>query len=135
MDRIPIVDYLVLGPEPRLRVRECTGCGARFFGRRNACASCGSGNFDEVDLPTEGVVTAFTVVTFAAPGVEVPFVAAVIDCGGTAVQANVVGVPADPDHVHLGQEVRLTTCSLGTDREGVEGIGFGFAPIGAGSAA
>ena len=36
MTRIPIVDYLVLDPEPSLRARECTDCGARFLGRRRA---------------------------------------------------------------------------------------------------
>ena len=37
---VPIVDYLVLGDDPHLVAKECTGCGARFFDRRNACASC-----------------------------------------------------------------------------------------------
>ena len=33
------------------------------------------------------VVTAFTIVGFAAPGIEVPFVAAILDCGGTSPHA------------------------------------------------
>jgi uncharacterized protein len=37
---VPIVDYLVLGDDPHLVAKECTGCGARFFDRRNACAAC-----------------------------------------------------------------------------------------------
>lgn len=129
MSRIPIVDYLVLEPTPHLRVQECTGCGARFFGRRNACASCGALDFAEADVAVDGVVTAFTIVSFAAPGIEVPFVAAVIDCDGTTVQANLRNAPADPEHVHLGQRVRLTTYSLGQDANNDEGIGFGFEAI------
>ena len=39
-NRIPLVDYLVLEPEPHLVAHECTACGARYFDRRNACASC-----------------------------------------------------------------------------------------------
>ena len=54
---------------------ECTACGARFFDRRNACASCCGTEFDKVDVATEGVVRAFTIVSFAAPGIPVPFVA------------------------------------------------------------
>lgn len=133
MTRMPIVDYLVLDPEPHLRAQECTDCGARFFGRRNGCASCGGASFADVDVATEGTVTAFTIVAFAAPGIDVPFVAAVLDCDGTTVQANLTGVEPDPDHVRLGQRARLTTASLGEDTSGVEGVTFSFEPIDDGS--
>ena len=66
--------------------------------------------------------------TFAAPGVPVPFVAAVIDCGGTSVRANVINVEATPEKVSLGMKVRLATYSLGTDDHGTEAIGFGYEP-------
>ena len=128
MTRIPIVDYLVLEPEPHLRARQCTSCGARFFGRRNACASCGGLSFSEAAIATEGEVISFTIVSFAAPGVDVPFVAAIIDCGGTTVQANLVNCTPDPQHVQLGMHVRLATYSMGEDANGDEGIGFGFEP-------
>ena len=52
-----------------------------------------------------------------------------IDLGGTKVQANVVDVEPSPEHVHLGQKVRLTTYSLGQDTQGTEAVGFGFTPI------
>jgi uncharacterized protein len=126
---VPLVDYLVLDTEPHLVANECRSCGARFFDRRNACASCGGRDFDVKSVPTEGELTAFTIVAFAAPGVPVPFVAGVIDCGGTSVRANVVGTPADPEHVRLGMKVKLTTFPIGADDEGTEAIGFGFEPI------
>jgi uncharacterized protein len=126
---VPLVDYLVLGPEPRLAAHECTACGARFFDRRNACAACFGTTFTDVHLPNEGEVRAFTIVTFAAPGVPVPFVAAVVDCGGTSVRANLINVEPDPEHVALGMKVRLATYSLGVDSEGTEAVGFGFEPI------
>ena len=90
--QIPLVDYLRLDPEPHLVANECTSCGARFFDRRNACASCFGTEFREADIPTEGVLKSFTIVTFAAPGVPVPFVAGVVDCGGTSVRGNVIKV-------------------------------------------
>lgn len=126
---VPLVDYLVLSGEPHLVAHECTSCGARFFDRRNACASCSGLQFETVDIPREGELTAFTIVAFAAPGVPVPFVAGVIDCGGTSVRANVVNTLPDPDHVRLGMKVKLTTFPIGADSEGVEAIGFGFEPI------
>ena len=126
--QIPLVDYLVLGDHPHLVARECTSCGARYFDRRNACASCGRTEFATVTLPTEGEVRAFTIVAFAAPGIPTPFVAAMVDCGGTSVRANLINVPADPEHVALGMQVRLATEVVGTDDEGTEAIGFGFEP-------
>jgi len=68
-------------------------------------------------------------VAFAAPGVPVPFVAGLVDCGGTSVRGNVVNVAADPEHVSLGMKVRLTTMPVGVDGQGVEAVGFGFEPI------
>jgi uncharacterized OB-fold protein len=125
---VPLVDYLVLGDRPHLRAQQCSACEARYFDRRNACASCGGTAFVPVEVDTDGVLTAFTIVSFAAPGVPVPFVAGLIDCGGTSVRGNVVNVEPDPDHVRLGMKVRLTTFPIGTDGEGVEAIGFGFEP-------
>ena len=127
--QIPLVDYLVLGDEPHLVAHECTSCGARFFDRRNACASCSGTDFRDAPVATTGEVRAFTIVAFAAPGVPVPFVAAVVDCDGTSVRGNLVNVPPDPEHVELGMKVRLTTFPIGTDDEGTEAIGYGFEPL------
>ena len=126
--QIPLVDYLVLDDAPHLQANECTNCGARFFDRRNACAACFGTDFRKVDVPSDGEVRAFTIVTFAAPGVPVPFVAAVVDCHGTSVRGNLINVEPDPEHVKLGMNVRLATYSLGTDDNGTEAIGFGFEP-------
>ena len=127
--QIPIVDYLVLDDgAPHLVAHECTNCGAHYFDRRNACASCSGTEFRSFDVPAEGVLRTFTIVTFAAPGIPVPFVAGVVDCGGTSVRANVINVDADPEHVSLGMKVRLATYSLGTDEAGTEAVGFGFEP-------
>jgi uncharacterized OB-fold protein len=126
--QIPLVDYLVLGDKPHLVANECTHCGARFFDRRNACAACFETDFKQVTVATEGILRSFTIVTFAAPGVPVPFVAGIIDCGGTSVRANVINVDPTPEKVTLGMKVRLATYSLGTDDNGAEAIGFGFEP-------
>ena len=127
--QVPLVDYLVLGDRPHLRASQCTKCGARFFDRRNACASCFSTSFEPVDVATQGEVRAFTIVSMAAPGIPTPFVAAVIDCDGTSVRGNVINTPADPDHVHLGMKVKLATFPIGKDDNGTEAVGFGFEPV------
>ena len=120
-EQVPLVDYLVLGDSPHLEANECTSCGARFFGRRNACASCSGSTFAKAAVATEGEVKAFTIVSFAAPGID--------DCDGTSVGGNLVNVEPDPEHVHLGMKVQLVTTSVGTDSAGTEAIGFGFQPV------
>jgi uncharacterized OB-fold protein len=128
-EQIPLVDYLVLGDEPHLEANECTSCRARFFDRRNACASCGGTEFSKVPVSTTGELRAFTIVSFAAPGIPVPFVAGVVDCDGTSVRGNVINVEPDDEHVTLGMKVRLATYPIGTDEAGTEAIAFGFEPI------
>ena len=129
-DRIPLVDYLVLEPEPHLVAHECTACGARYFDRRNACAQLLRHRVPStVPIATTGEVRAFTIVSLAAPGIPVPFVAAVVDCDGTSVRANVVNTQPDADHVHVGMKVRLATQLVGVDDAGTEAIGFGFEPL------
>lgn len=127
-NQVPLVDYLVLGDKPHLVAHECTACHARFFDRRNACAGCSGTSFTDVPIGTEGFVRAFTIVAFAAPGIPVPFVSAIVECDGTSVRANIINVEADPEHVTLGMKVRLATYSIGEDQAGTEAIGFGFEP-------
>jgi uncharacterized OB-fold protein len=127
--QVPMVDYLVLGDAPHLVANECTSCGARFFDRRNACASCSGTSFRKADVPTEGEVRAYTIVSMAAPGITVPFAASVVDCGGTSVRGNIVNVSVDPEHITLGMKVKLATFPVGTDSQGTEAIGFGFEPL------
>ena len=129
-EQIPLVDYLELGDDPHLTANECTACGARFFDRRNACANCGRTEFSKVAVSNKGEVTAFTIVAFAAPGVPVPYVAALVDCEGTSVRANLINVEPDPEHVALGMPVRLVTQVIGTDDNDTEAVGFGFEPMG-----
>jgi uncharacterized OB-fold protein len=126
-DRIAVVDYLVLEESPHLRAIECRDCGARYFDRRNACASCGATAFRYALVPTEGELRSFTIVHQAAPGIATPFVAGVVDCDGTSVRGNIINTDPDPDHVRLGMKVRLATYSLG-EKDGVEAIGYGFEP-------
>jgi uncharacterized OB-fold protein len=127
--RVPLVDYLALDDDPHLVARACASCGAKFFDRRNACASCEGTEFTPISIPTTGEVRAFTIVSLAAPGIPVPFVAAVVDCDGTSVRGNIINTEPDPDHVQLGMKVKLVTYTIGTDDNGTEAVGFGFEPI------
>lgn len=126
--QVPIVDYLVINDgAPHLAAQECDGCGALYFGRRNACGHCAGRTFHARQLGTTGVVRSFAIVHQAAPNVPVPYMSAVVDLdGGGDVKANVVGVEPDPANVSLGMQVRLTTYVAGTDDDGTEAVAFAF---------
>lgn len=131
-ERIPVVAYLALDPEPHLVAQQCRACGARFFDRRNACGACGGRSFEPAPVATSGHLRAFSIVHRAAPGVVVPFVSAIVEAAdGTTVRANLREVAPDPEEVQLGMPVRLVTYPVGADSEGTECVAFGFAPAGA----
>lgn len=124
---VPIVDYLQLGDDPHLLANQCTDCGARYFDRRNACAKCGAVDFDSVRVSDEAVLTAFSIVHRAAPGIPVPYVSAIVHTDdGTSVRANVVGLD-DPMTAELGMRLVFTTYGCGTDDNGTECVAFGYA--------
>lgn len=127
---IPVVNYLVLDDgEPHLAAQECTNCGARYFATRVACARCGKREFTTRPLPTTGEVGSYTIIYRAAPGVQAPFVSALVDLDdGTTVKSKIVDCPADDAAVKLHMRVRLTTFEAGTDATGVTAIAFAFAP-------
>ena len=115
--RIPLVDYLVLGDEPHLVAHECTVVrGPVLRPPQRLRVVLRHGVRRRGRSPPTGELQAFTIVSLAAPGVPVPFVAALVDCDGTSVRGNVVNVEPDPEHVQLGMKVRLATwTSVGTD--------------------
>ena len=99
-EQIPLVDYLVLD---RARTWSPTSAPPAAPGSSTAATpvrrAVGTEFTNVPTSPTEGEVRAFTIVTFAAPGVPVPFVAAIVDCDGTSVRGNVINVEPDPEHV------------------------------------
>ena len=128
MTSVPVVSYLSIDGEPRLRGQRCQGCGATFLQRHNGCAKCSGRTFDEVDLPSTGMVRTYTIVHRGKRGD--PFVSAVVELDdGTIVKANLVDVAPDPDDVPLGGRVELVTYPVGTDTHGTEAIAFGFRPV------
>ena len=127
--QIPLVDYLVLGDHPHLVAHECTSCGARYFDRRNACATCFGTEFKRRRRRHRGHRQhVHDRRVRGARASRCRSSSAVVDCDGTPVRANLINVEPDPEHVSLGMKVRLATYSLGADDNGIEAIGFGFEP-------
>ncbi|MEZ5136050.1 MAG: OB-fold domain-containing protein [Acidimicrobiales bacterium] len=109
--------------------QQCDAGGAQFLRpAQRLRLACSGTSFHAVDADG-GRASSLTIVSFAAPGVPVPFVAGVVDCGGTSVRANVINTDPDPTQVRTGMPVQLATFVVGTDSEGVEAVGFGFEPV------
>jgi len=135
----PIVPYLQLpkaeGEKAYLAGIKCKSCGAAYVGKRMACGKCSAvDDFEDLRFSDHGTLRAFTIVYRTAPGIEVPFIAAIIDMPeGTAVRANIGGVEPEGEKVAalLGKKLEMYTEKARTDQEGNDVIVFKFRPAGA----
>lgn len=107
----------------------CQDCGATFLGARIACGRCGStGPLQEVRFSDEGQIYVFSVVHQTVPGLEAPYVAAIIDLPeGVSVRGNVYGLdPLKPSTDWFGKKVKMFTEKVATDRDGNDVIAARF---------
>ena len=132
----PIVPYLRLpeapGEKAYLAGVKCKACGAVYVGSRMACGKCFAvDEFEELRFGDRGTLRAFTIVFQTAPGIEVPFIAAIVDLPeGAAVRCNIGGVEPDGEKVAalLGKKLEMYTEKVRTDLEGNDVIAFKFRP-------
>jgi uncharacterized OB-fold protein len=129
----PIVPFLRIPDDPNdqpyLWGTKCKACGATFLGERVACGKCGdTGPFEEVRLSDEGEIYVFSVVHQTVPGLEAPYVAAIIDLPeGVSVRGNVYGLdPEKPSPEWFGKKVKMYTEKVRTDRDGNDVIAAKF---------
>ena len=101
----------------RLVTTRCAGCGEIAWPPRGFCPSCGSDRFDWAELPTEGVIHAFTVQEAGLPpGFEGPRVFAIVKVDGHRIFAIIVGT--EPGEVAIGRRVRLSPLRVADDPGG-----------------
>jgi uncharacterized OB-fold protein len=76
----------------------------------------------------EGEIYVFSVVHQTVPGLEAPYVAAIIDLPeGVSVRGNVYGLdPEKPSPEWFGKKVKMYTEKVRTDREGNDVIAAKF---------
>jgi len=129
----PIVEYLKI-PEngaPYLEGQRCRQCHAIFLGERTTCSSCGtSGSFDAVRLSNRGELYVYSIVHRSFPGIEVPYVSAVVDLeGGGTVKGNLIGIEPDPARIRMGMPVEVVyEVAPRKDKEGNEYLTYYFKP-------
>lgn len=130
----PILPFLHLPEKPGekayLAGNKCRQCGAVYLGDRMACSRCLSTEpMEELRLSDRGELHVFSIVYQSAPGIPVPYIAAIVDLPeGVSVRCNIEGVEPDPKNLTFGMPVEMFTEKVHTDRDGIEIIAFKFRP-------
>lgn len=129
----PVVDFLKIpdGAEPYLEGNVCGGCGAVFLGGRSVCSKCGARDRMEAKrLSNKGTLYVYSIVHRSFPGIEVPYVSAVVDLeGGGTVKGNLINVEPDPEKIRMGMPVEVVYEDAGRkDREGNSYLSYFFQP-------
>lgn len=131
---LPAVDFLKIPEQgaPHLEGQKCQACGAVFLGERRVCSKCGTRDrLQAVKLSDRGKLYVYTIVHRSFPGIEVPYVSAVVDLeGGGTVKGNLIGVAADPEKIKMGMPVRVVfKDALGRkDKDGNSYLSYFFEP-------
>lgn len=129
----PVVSFLKIPPsgDPYLEAQRCKPCGALFLGERSSCSRCGAfEQFEPKRLANRGELYVYSIVHRSFPGVEVPYVSAIVDLeGGGTVKGNLIGVEPSPDKIRMGMPVQVVFRKAPTkDREGNEYLAYFFEP-------
>lgn len=131
---LPVVDFLKLPDEgdPYLEGHRCKNCSAVFLGARSACSKCGARDqMETIRLSNNGNLYVYCIVHRSFPGIEVPYVSAVVDLeGGGTLKGNLINVDPDPEKIEFGMPVEVVyKDALGRkDREGNSYISYFFQP-------
>ena len=131
---LPVVEYLKIPDdgEPYLEGYKCGNCGTIFLGERHVCSKCGARDqMSTVKLSNSGKLYSFSIVHRSFPGIEVPYVSAVVDLDdGVAIKGNLINVEPDPDKIQFDMPVEVVfKDALGRkDKDGNSYLSFFFQP-------
>jgi uncharacterized OB-fold protein len=132
---LPVVSFLKLpdGAEPYLEGHRCKECSAVFIGEREHCSKCGGrGTIAAEKLSNKGELYVYSIVHRSFPGIEVPYVSAVVDLeGGGTIKGNLINVEPDPEKIEMGMPVEVVyQIADRKDAEGNEYMSYFFQPRG-----
>ena len=131
---LPAVEFLKIPDDgaPYLEGYRCGACGAVVLGPRPACPKCTARDaMQATRLADTGSLYAYSIVYRSFPGIEVPYVSAIVDLdGGGTVKGNLIGVEPDPKKIPFGLPVEVVyQDALGRkDREGNAYLSYFFQP-------
>ncbi len=131
---LPVVSWLKLPEDgdPYLEGHKCSECGAIYLGTRENCASCGARDgITATRLSTKGKLYSYSIVHRSFPGIEVPYISAIVDLeGGGTIKGNLINVDPDPDKIKFDMPVDVVfQDALGRkDGDGNSYISYFFRP-------
>jgi len=130
---LPVVPFLKIpeGGDPYLEGNKCGSCSAIFLGDRQVCSSCGARDgIEAVKLSNRGSLYVFSIVHRSFPGIETPYVSAVVDLdGGGTVKGNLINCDPTPEKVKMGMPVEVIyQIAPRKDSEGNEYLTYYFQP-------
>ena len=130
---LPVVPFLKIPEqgEPHLEGHRCQSCSAIFLGKRSTCAKCGTRDrMEAIQLSNQGELYVFSIVHRSFPGIQTPYVSAVVDLeGGGTVKGNLINVPPDPEKIRMGMPVEVIyQLAPQKDSEGNEYLTYYFQP-------
>ena len=131
----PVVPFLKIpeSGDPYLEGSKCKACGAVFLGARSVCSSCTARDqMASVKLSNRGELYVYSIVHRSFPGIDVPYVSAVVDLeGGGTVKGNLINVEPDPEKIEMGMPVEVIyRTAPRKDAEGNEYLTYYFQPRG-----
>ena len=130
---LPVVPFLKIPEDgdPYLEGHKCKECGAIFLGERSICSSCSARDqIEPVKLSNHGELYVFSIVYRSFPGIDVPYVSAVVDLeGGGTVKGNLINVEIDPEKIEMGMPIEVVyQTAPRKDAEGNEYLTYYFQP-------
>ena len=130
---LPAVPYLKLPEDgdPYLEGHECGSCGSIFLGERSVCSKCGARDqMSAKKLANTGKLHVYSIVCRSFPGIEVPYVSAIVDLeGGGTIKGNLINVDPDPQKIQMGMPVEVVYQKAPRkDAEGNEYLTYYFQP-------
>jgi len=130
---LPVVPFLKIpdGGDPYLEGSRCKSCSAVFLGERDICSSCGTRDQMETrQLSNDGELYVYSIVHRSFPGIEVPYVSAIVDLeGGGTVKGNLINFDPEPEKIKMGMPVEVVYKKAPRqDAEGNEYLTYYFQP-------
>lgn len=131
---LPVVSWLKLpeNGDPYLEGYKCGACGAVYLGERSTCSKCGARDkLAPEKLSNKGKLYSFSIVHRSFPGVEVPYISAIVDLeGGGTIKGNLIGIDPDPAKIKFDMPVEVVyDDALGRkDQQGNSYISYFFKP-------
>jgi uncharacterized OB-fold protein len=94
---------------PFLEGVRCAACGEVLLETRRGCPKCSAlGTLEPVRLSETGRLFSYTIVHRSFPGIETPFVSAIVELdGGGFLKGNLVGVDPSPAALHFDMQVSV----------------------------